>query len=490
MPSLFYFRLSAGIVTLFTAFQVAAIDIYFAADQPPINNIPPEAPLCYKFNVSNLEEQIAKLKRKYGSALYDDYIRTNPDGSRYILAKRTDALGNKVLLYYSDNPIQCSKFQQSRQPLAKEMDKAGHTSNEVLIAKKNQKELSDFAFVNDGQIYVVEKKGTTPRRVAEGEAPDWSPREPMLAFQGHNGGIFLVDLRTGKQRNIHKTGVGPLWAPDGVHIAFRDGDHLHIAAITTGRLTSLDSISPDSCGPNWLPDSKTILYINDKSGIPEIRKIPADGGNAVVIGNGYLVGFSPDKNNAVIAVHPSRRELALAMLDIQTKQMRIVFQDTMNSDNDIIGCPLWSPRGDRLAVEIKKHGDKITDDIFVFEVPSFTIHRVFRTGAIAQIDEMDTKTIDVFWEIGSMAWSPDGDVILASLIEPRKVVSGAQLKPGEIGFVYLTEREIKPPEVSGKVLDVDHLTYINVETRQISGSLMQSGHAPAFRGGTKVLWRY
>ncbi|MBK8639966.1 MAG: SEL1-like repeat protein [Chromatiaceae bacterium] len=86
--------------------------IYFAAELAPTANIPSEAPLCYKFIVSSLEEQLRKIKTKY-PALYDDKITTNGDGSRTLLAKRNDETGKVISYFYSTSPKVCNEYQKN-----------------------------------------------------------------------------------------------------------------------------------------------------------------------------------------------------------------------------------------------------------------------------------------------------------------------------------------------------------------------------------------
>jgi hypothetical protein len=89
--------------------------IYFAAEQPPLpSNAPAEAPLCYKFqDTVSLEEQLGKLKVKYGTALYDEKIVKNEDGSRSLLAKKKDEeTGITMEYFYSDSPTVCNEYKK------------------------------------------------------------------------------------------------------------------------------------------------------------------------------------------------------------------------------------------------------------------------------------------------------------------------------------------------------------------------------------------
>lgn len=90
-----------------------ATPIYFAAELAPTDNIPTEAPLCYKFMGTGPEAQLQKLRNKY-PGLYDDKISINADGTKILVAKRKDAAGNLIDYFYSTNPAICNEYQKKR----------------------------------------------------------------------------------------------------------------------------------------------------------------------------------------------------------------------------------------------------------------------------------------------------------------------------------------------------------------------------------------
>ncbi len=99
--------------------------LYFAAALGPTANIPPEAPLCYKFMVAGPEEQLRKLKAKY-PGLYDYQITTNPTGGKNLVAKRRDETGIEITYFYSTSPEVCNNYQKDRlQTPAKPGDRGG-----------------------------------------------------------------------------------------------------------------------------------------------------------------------------------------------------------------------------------------------------------------------------------------------------------------------------------------------------------------------------
>lgn len=86
--------------------ESATTSIYFAAENPPVENVPPEAPLCYKFKVSSIEEQLNKLKNKY-PGLYDYKVTIASNESKVLEAKRKDENGNIISYFYSTDPNMC-----------------------------------------------------------------------------------------------------------------------------------------------------------------------------------------------------------------------------------------------------------------------------------------------------------------------------------------------------------------------------------------------
>lgn len=91
--------------------------IYFAAEQPPpLSLAPAEAPLCYEFqDTVSLEEQLSKLKAKYGTAIYDEKIVENENGSRSLLAKKKDEeSGITVEYFYSSSAVVCNEYNKQK----------------------------------------------------------------------------------------------------------------------------------------------------------------------------------------------------------------------------------------------------------------------------------------------------------------------------------------------------------------------------------------
>ena len=145
--------------------------LYFAADEPLINNSSNEVPPCYQFEVENiqdrLEEQLVRLKNKY-SSLFDYKIEKTSNGHTTLHAKARNHEDKIIEFYYTTDPIACNIFQQNKSSSAggndSEEDSQLKTENnkpdplapvkcsveiDNRINKINCSVLTDFAIVNN-----------------------------------------------------------------------------------------------------------------------------------------------------------------------------------------------------------------------------------------------------------------------------------------------------------------------------------------------------
>jgi hypothetical protein len=120
--------------------------------------------------------------------------------------------------------------------------------------------------------------------------PTWSPDGSQIAFSGSNGGLTDLYIVNADGTNLRRltsdrhAAMQPQWSPDGTRIAFATdrGDgasfdvlrfpHWRIAVmhIEDGTIEVLPGQRGLNINPQWAPDSRSLIFISDRTGISNL----------------------------------------------------------------------------------------------------------------------------------------------------------------------------------------------------------------------------
>jgi TolB protein len=163
-------------------------------------------------------------------------------------------------------------------------------------------------------LWVADADGESPQSaLASSEpiiSPAWSPNGRQLAyvsFEARKPTIYVHEVATGKRRlvaNFKGSNSAPAWSPDGKTLALtlsRDGGSqlnlldLAVAGSEPRRIAQSSSIDTE---PVFTADGRSIYFVSDRGGSPQIYRVPVAGGNPerVTFGGSYNISpaLSPD----------------------------------------------------------------------------------------------------------------------------------------------------------------------------------------------------
>ena len=162
--------------------------------------------------------------------------------------------------------------------------------NDAAWAPNGQLIAFDRRWVGDESIYVVPLAGGETRLVRnDAVSPDWSPVGMRMVFQQPSDeSIRVMNFGGNNESLVAPSGQNPVWSPDGNWIAYEsEGDiwkiEVNINGIPLGEPIQLTS-GPFIAGqPTWSADGQYIIYHSGETEDYDLWKVPADGGNALML---------------------------------------------------------------------------------------------------------------------------------------------------------------------------------------------------------------
>ena len=116
-------------------------------------------------------------------------------------------------------------------------------------------------------VWLVSLSGGAPRKIGEGHSPAVATRDGRIAWV-HKGQLWWAPADGSAPGVALKTRgqcAGPVWSPDGTHVAFESdrGDHSFIEVYDTasGILRYLDPSTDRDIQPVWSPDARSVAFI-------------------------------------------------------------------------------------------------------------------------------------------------------------------------------------------------------------------------------------
>lgn len=144
-------------------------------------------------------------------------------------------------------------------------------------------------------LWVADADGESPQSALSSVepiiSPAWSPNGRQLAyvsFESRKPTIYVHEVLSGKRRlvaNFKGSNSAPAWSPDGRTLALtlsRDGGSqlnlldLTVAGSEPRRIAQSGSIDTE---PAFTADGKTIYFVSDRGGSPQIYRVAVSGGN-------------------------------------------------------------------------------------------------------------------------------------------------------------------------------------------------------------------
>lgn len=213
------------------------------------------------------------------------------------------------------------------------------------------------------KLIVADQDGENANTIMESSnpimSPAWSPDSRRLAyvsFEGNRSSIFVQTLRTGSRIQVSsRAGINgaPAFSPDGrqlvVTLGGVDGNpDIYILDINTKesrRLTTHRAIDTEG---SWSPDGRFIYFTSDRSGGPQIYRVPVSGGTPerITFEGSYNARPRMSADGTRLAmVHLIQGDYRIAVMDMIDEKRRDLLVLSAGQQDE---SPSFAPNSDTL----------------------------------------------------------------------------------------------------------------------------------------------
>ncbi len=204
-------------------------------------------------------------------------------------------------------------------------------------------------------------------------SPAWSPdgrRIAYVSFEDDRSSIFVQTLRTQNRIRVSaEPGINgaPSFSPDGRKLVMTlggiDGNldiyTLDLRTRERQRLTTHRGIDTEG---TWSPDGRYIYFTSDRSGGPQIYRVPAAGGNPerITFEGSYNARprLSPD-GEILAMIHNFNGNFRIAMMDLDSRNLIVL--STGSQDES----PSFAPNSEIIIYATRFSGDGVLETVSV-----------------------------------------------------------------------------------------------------------------------------
>ena len=230
----------------------------------------------------------------------------------------------------------------------------------------------------NGRLYslvIADQDGFNKHTIMESTdpimSPAWSPDSRQLAyvsFENNRSSVWVQTLRTGNRFRVSsKPGINgaPSFSPDGRKLVITlggvDGNpDIHVLDINSRQTTRLTTHRAIDTEGSWSPDGRYIYFTSDRSGGPQIYRIPAEGGTPerVTFEGSYNARprLSPDGKKLAMVTN-DQGNFRIAVMDLERGHLLVLSRGRQDES------PSFAPNSDSLIYATRQGRDGVLETV-------------------------------------------------------------------------------------------------------------------------------